>query len=125
MKILLATVLYGSLGVTAPPAATTFEDSMVSCTAQRLSHFVGPFGVMQSWPVATHLPEFWGDEPGVLLSDSGDVMDGDTHHLHVKPESRSAYVVQQGGFSGSQKVFGPLPVASCAPRSRRGSRSSS
>lgn len=117
MNIMLGSILYAALASAgAPPAAeTAIQDPMVSCTAQRLSPFVGPYGVQQSWPVATHLPEFWGDDPGVLLSDSGQLMDGYTHRLHVRKDSRSAYVVQQGGISGAQKVFGPLPVASCPP----------
>jgi len=118
VKIPVAASVLLLLGPLASSLAATAPDSTVSCTAKRLAPFVGPYGVRQAWPVATQLPGLQGlplPDLGVLLSDAGQVMDGYTHRLHVNLDTRSAYVVQQGGIAGTQTVFGPLPVASCAP----------
>jgi hypothetical protein len=49
------------------------------------------------------------------LSEQGNVEDGYSHWLLVSSARREAFVVQRGGFAGLQKVYGPLPVAVCAP----------
>ena len=114
VKIMFSTALFAVLEAVSPLTPATYPDPLLSCTAQRLSRFVGPYGIQQSWPLATHLPGLWSGDPGMLLSDAGQVMDGYTHHLYVNAETKSAYVVQQGGISGGQKIFGPLPVAFCS-----------
>lgn len=115
MKILIATLLCLLPGAVASSVVVPSADPTVTCTAQRLAAFVGPYGVRQDWPVAKQLPGLLPlTDIGVLLSDSGQVMDGYTQRLHVFMETRSAYVVQQGGIAGTHTVFGPLPVASCS-----------
>lgn len=84
-----------------------------TCTAERLSQFVGPTGIHQTWPVAESLPPQLASAAGQRLSDQGMVLDGYVHTLHVDPSKQSAYVVQQGGFAGLRTVYGPLPVAAC------------
>jgi hypothetical protein len=95
-----------------PPAAS---EPYVECTAARLRPFVGPLGIHQSWPVAAALPEDLAQQLGHPLSDQGNVEDGYSHWLLVSSSRREAFVVQRGGFAGLQKVYGPLPVAVCAP----------
>jgi hypothetical protein len=102
------------LALSAEPAAVTSPSpSLASCTADRLRRFVGPTGIHQPWPAAADLPSQFASASGVLLSDQGMVADGYTQTLHVDPEARTAYVVQQGGFAGFRTVYGPLPVAGC------------
>lgn len=115
MKILIAAFLCLLVSAAASDVVASSAESTTSCTAQRLAPFVGPYGIRQAWPVATQLPGLPLTDIGVLLSDSGQVMDGYTQRLHVVMETRSAYVVQQGGLAGTHTVFGPLPLASCSP----------
>ncbi|MCH6484452.1 hypothetical protein MMG85_12895 [Pseudoxanthomonas sp. LH2527] len=42
------------------------------------------------------------------------VADGYQQFLHVDGEARAVYVVEQGGFAGTTKVYGPLPLPQCA-----------
>ena len=113
MNVLVAVAMaFGASGVE-PETPPAIADASISCTAQRLARFVGPYGVAQSWPVAAALPKQWAHAHGTTLSEPGHVMDGYSHRLYVDPVARSAYVVQQGGIAGTQKVFGPLPVAYC------------
>lgn len=98
-------------GVCAPVVA---QDA-AKCTAQRLARFVGPTGVHQAWPTTT-LPAALAQQPGVLISDQGNIADGYEHRLVLDTVRASAYVVQTGGFAGRQTVYGPLPVAACAAR---------
>jgi hypothetical protein len=95
-------------GICAPVLA---QDA-AQCTAQRLARFVGPIGVHQAWPITT-LPAALERQPGVLISDQGNIADGYEHRLVVDTATASAYVVQRGGFAGLQTVYGPLPVAAC------------
>jgi hypothetical protein len=88
--------------------------ALVTCTAQRLKKFVGPFGVRQAWPVVAQLPPQHAGQVGELLSDQGNVEDGYMQSFHVDTHAKAAYVVQQGGFAGMQTVYGPLPVSACA-----------
>ena len=88
--------------------------SVASCTAERLRPFVTPQGVKQPWPRVESLPASLKNEIGTLISDQGTVDDGYSQWLVLNREASAAYVLQRGGFGGSQIVFGPLPVASCA-----------
>ena len=115
MKILLSSVLAVGLALIACPAEAASPNPVVACNAQRLSHFVSPYGIAQPWPVADELPERWSNDPGLLLSSYGSVMDGYEQRLYVDVEIQSAYVVEQGGIAGTRKIYGPLPVASCTP----------
>jgi hypothetical protein len=51
---------------------------------------------------------------GTPLSDTGAVADGYQQFLHVDTGARAVYVVEQGGFAGTFKVYGPLPLPRCA-----------
>jgi len=94
-----------------PPPAS---DAAVACALQRLKPFVSPYGIQQAWPVAKELPAGHEHAPGTLLSDTGPVADGYQQFLHFDADTRAVYVVEQGGFAGTRKVFGPLPWPRCA-----------
>ena len=49
------------------------------------------------------------------LSDTGQVADGYAHFLHIDERARAVYVIEQGGFAGTTKVYGPLPLPRCTP----------
>ena len=107
-------LLLGFALSTAPDSsATEAARSVVPCTASRLKNFVSPAGVGPAWPTTGQLPASLGDSLGVLLSDQGHFADGYSYWLLVDEGAASAYVVQRGGFAGTQTVYGPLPVASC------------
>jgi hypothetical protein len=55
-------------------------------------------------PPAQELSKEWG------INDAGAVADAFIHSLVVHTKSNSAYVVQSGGLSGTQRIFGPLPL---------------
>jgi hypothetical protein len=95
------------------PGSSPEQSPYLECTAARLQAFVRPTGVSQAWPVAASLPAELAEHPGRLLSDQGNVADGYAHWLVVSTATRSAYVIERGGFAGTQKVYGPLPVAVC------------
>jgi hypothetical protein len=108
-SLLLLATLASSAGIISQPA-----ENAVSCTAERLRHFVSPDGVRQPWPIAAKLPAGLENDPGVLLSDQGNFDDGYSHWLVVDQHAAAAYVVQRGGYAGLQTVYGPLPVAVCS-----------
>ena len=105
-----------ALAVASPTAAQIGpQESSATCTAERLRPFVGPTGIRPSWPLAAELPSHLASSPGLVLSDPGNYQDGYSHWLFVDLATRTSYVVQRGGFAGTQTVFGPLPVANCSP----------
>ena len=89
-------------------------DPVTACVASRLAPFVSPYGIQQAWPVMTHWPRKFLQVPGILLSDMGDIADGYQHSLHIDVDARAVYVVEQGGFAGTTKMYGPLPLSHCA-----------
>ena len=42
------------------------------------------------------------------LNETGRIRDGYRHTLYVSPDQKTIYIIQVGGFAGTQKVFGPL-----------------
>lgn len=107
LLLILALAASSSAGSAAEP------QTVVACTVQRLRAFVGPLGIQQPWPTIPELPAHLDNSRGELLSDQGNIADGYTQTLHVDSGARAAYVVQQGGFAGFRRIYGPLPVASC------------
>jgi hypothetical protein len=106
-----------SLTVALLLAASSAPSPDVACVAERLKPFVSPVGVRQAWPRAAQLPSSLASELGTLVSDQGSYEDGYSHWVVIDASAAAAYVVQRGGFAGTQIVFGPLPVASCATAS--------
>ena len=102
---------------TALAAASPSEvhQALLACTADRLRPFVRPTGLRQSWPQIAEVPSHLATELGLQLSDQGNYEDGFSHWLFVDSATGTSYVVQRGGFAGTQTVYGPLPVASCSP----------
>jgi len=97
----------------AAPQAGGAPSNTVECTAARLVRFMSPMGISQSWPKAQALPLPLQGQIGTLLAGPRHVMDGYTQTLHVDQGRLSAYVVEQGGFAGVTRIYGPLPVAAC------------
>ncbi len=42
------------------------------------------------------------------LNETGRIRDGYRHTLYVSPDQKTIYIIQVGGFAGTQKIFGPL-----------------
>ena len=123
---LMAMLVAAACGQRPPPPVTLTVDSgipspavdpVTACVADRLRPFVGPYGVQQAWPVMASPPKELHHTLGTPLSDTGMVADGYQQFLHVDGEARAVYVVEQGGFAGTFKVYGPLPLPQCASRS--------
>ena len=117
-------LLLATTADTAPPpvhltidtrAQAETADPLTACVASRLTPFVSPYGINQAWPVMTDGPGELLHTPGILLSDMGDIADGYQHVLHIDTGARAVYVVQQGGFAGTTKIYGPLPLPRCMP----------
>ena len=117
--VMLAAAASGQLS---PPVTLTLDtdsrtpmDTVTACAARRLKPFVGPFGVQQAWPVMASPPAGLHHTMGTPLSETGMIADGYQQFLHVDTGARAVYVVEQGGFAGTFKVYGPLPLPRCAP----------
>lgn len=97
------------------PVPIAIGEPATACVAQRLKPFVNPYGIRQAWPVMASPPAELLHALGTPLSDMGHIADGYQQFLHVDAQARAVYVVEQGGFAGTTKVFGPLPLPRCAP----------
>jgi len=97
------------------PVPAAIGEPASACVAQRLKPFVSPYGIQQAWPVMASPPADVLDSLGAPLADMGQVADGYQQFVHVDTRARAVYVVEQGGFAGTTKVFGPLPLPRCAP----------
>lgn len=106
-------------------AFSSATDPLTACVAERLRPFVGPYGVRQAWPVMATPPAELHHTLGTPLSDTGMVADGYQQFLHVDAQARTVHVVEQGGFAGTFKVYGPLPLPRCSsgPDRRTGTAS--
>ena len=121
LMVLLATLPAGSpppppprLSIALPlPAAS--DDPMIGCVAKRLAPFVSPYGIQQAWPVMASPPPELLHALGAPLSDMGLIADGYQQFLHIDKRVRAVYVIEQGGFAGTTRVYGPLPLPSCKP----------
>ena len=106
-----------------PPADLTIDtrmrrdtvDPAADCVARRLTPFLSPYGIQQAWPVMAYPPPELLQVMGTPISDMGHIADGYQHFLHVDATARAVHVVEQGGFAGTTKVYGPLPLPRCAP----------
>ena len=89
------------------------NDAATVCVTQRLKPFVSPYGIQQAWPVMAAPPPELLNTLGTPLADMGHIADGYQQFLHIDMQARAVYVVEQGGFAGTTKVFGPLPLPRC------------
>jgi len=104
-----------------PPVSLTIDtqvrsesmDPATACVEKRLKPFMSPYGIRQAWPVMASPPPEFLQVLGKPLSDMGHIADGYQQFLHVDPQARAVYVIQQGGFAGTTKVYGPLPLPRC------------
>jgi hypothetical protein len=112
-RTLLAQAAVASSTSPAPAPSPATNDTATACAAARLKPFTSPYGVRQAWPVMASPPADMLHTLGTPLSDMGHVADGYQQFLHVDTQARAVYVVEQGGFAGTTKVFGPLPLPRC------------
>lgn len=110
----LAFVVFALASAASPTSGPSHRDDVRACTAARLRPYMSPYGLRQPWPRLAELPAALVDDAGEVLGDMGHVSDGYRQTLHVDGKARAAYVLEQGGFAGSVRVYGPLPVAACA-----------
>ena len=101
------------------------DNATAACAAQRLTPFMSPYGIQQAWPVMASPPSELLHTLGTPISDMGHIADGYQHFLHVDTNARAVYVVEQGGFAGTTKVYGPLPLPRCKTGHRAGSETPS
>ncbi|UOV00263.1 hypothetical protein [Pseudoxanthomonas mexicana] len=81
----------------------------------RLKPFVSPYGIQQPWPVVEAPSQDLMLAQERPLSDTGQVVDGYAHFLHIDERARAVYVIEQGGLAGTTKAYGPLPLPRCTP----------
>jgi hypothetical protein len=115
LMLLALSALAGDAAPLDRPTRPATTAAVIECVARRLKPFVSPYGIQQAWPVSAALPASQQRTLGALLSDNGNVADGYQQFLHVDDAARTVHVVQQGGFAGTTKVYGPLPLPHCAP----------
>jgi hypothetical protein len=111
--LLLAVALSQDGGEAA--TATPVAEPVADCVARRLKPFVSPYGLQQAWPVVASPPPEWLHALGTPLAETGHLADGYQQFLHIDVAARAVYVVEQGGFAGTTKVYGPLPLPRCMP----------
>lgn len=109
--LLAAANLASGDAASAPPHV----DGNNECVAQRLKAFMSPYGIRQAWPIMASPPTELLNTMGAPMSDMGHIADGYQQYLHVDARARTVYVVEQGGFAGTTKVYGPLPLPYCKP----------
>lgn len=124
----LTLVMIWPAPVSSPPADFVFDlqalampsDPASACAVERLAPFADPLGIRQAWPiVAAPSPDLL-TTMGTPVPHSDLIADGYQHTVHVDPQTRTVHIVEQGGFAGTTKVYGPLPLPSCAqPRVER------
>ena len=94
---------------------TDVDQVFVESVKKRLSPCFTMLGAHRSIPVAAKRPPDKELLAEVLLAASGPLVhDGYNYMLLIHGPSNAAYVVQLGGFAGSQTVFGPIGLtATC------------
>lgn len=101
--------------VASPVPLFIVPDPATACAMERLKPFVSPYGIQQAWPVMDTPPQELLHTLGTPLSDMGHLADGYQQFLHIDERERAVYVIEQGGFAGTTKVYGPLPLPRCTP----------
>lgn len=103
------------LTISTPARAEASADPMTRCVTGRLKPFMSPYGIQQAWPVMASPPPEFLHTLGAPLADMGHIADGYQQFLHIDEPARAVYVIEQGGFAGTTKVYGPLPLPRCTP----------
>lgn len=115
LRVVLACTLLAATFATASALPLMIvPDDHTLCAIERLKPFVSPYGIRQAWPVMDRLPkELDMLGLGTPMSDMGQLADGYQQFIYTDVETRTVYVVEQGGFAGTTKVYGPLPLPRC------------
>ncbi|MDO5504974.1 MAG: hypothetical protein Q4F49_01595 [Pseudoxanthomonas suwonensis] len=106
MSLLIALLL------STTPATPAAE---ASCAAATFGHLVSPLGAPRAWQSSPEMPEALRQRLGELIADAGQVADGYEHRMLVDDDGYRVWVVQRGGFGGSERLFGPFPRPACLP----------
>ncbi|MBC3881962.1 hypothetical protein H8K35_10265 [Undibacterium sp. LX40W] len=69
---------------------------------------VNAVGLTQDLPLVEGKPTILEKGSFFQLNETGRIRDGYRHTLYVSPDQKTIYIIQVGGFAGTQKVFGPL-----------------
>ena len=79
---------------------------------------VSAIGLERDLPLAKSIPTMESTGHLYQLNDVGRIRDGYRHSLYVSADGKQIYIIQIGGFAGTQKAFGPLdPKVHCpAPK---------
>ena len=112
-RLLAAVALMLATAASAQPALIMPRDAAqrvwVQAVTKRLSTCFTALGPRIKFPEVATLPPQSEMIAGVLLPVTGMVVnDGYNYMLMLHGPSNSGYVVQVGGFAGSQTLFGPL-----------------
>ena len=110
-----AAALLAAGAVSAQPALMMPRDATqrawVQSVTKRLSTCFSALGPRRKFPEVAALPPQSEMVAGVLLPVSGVLVnDGYNYMLMLHGPSNAGYVIQVGGFAGSQTLFGPLPL---------------
>jgi len=88
------------------------DQALVAATAKRLLPCFTTTGVTQAFPETRDLPPEKNLVSVTLLGASGkSVSDGYTYWIAIESSRSYAYVRQVGGFAGSNKLYGPIPIS--------------
>jgi hypothetical protein len=109
--VLLALALGHTSIAIAAAADADAQPAVPPALLERFRPCVDALGPRQPLPALAH-PEAFRPEIGAALVHIGDaqVSDGYFHWLVVKPDERSVYIIQVGGFAPRRTVYGPLPL---------------
>lgn len=86
------------------PAELSLKQPLV----QRFKACVSPTGLTRDLPLADPSPSLDGSGMLYTLGDMGAIRDGYKHYLMLSADNKQIYIVQVGGFAGTQTIFGPL-----------------
>ena len=118
--VIASGLLSATTAAASPVPLMIVPDRTTSCALERLKPFVSPYGIRQAWPVMDRIPkELDRLGLGTRMSDMGDLADGYQQFIHTDLETRTVYILEQGGFAGTTKVYGPLPLPHCGDRDKQ------
>jgi hypothetical protein len=84
------------------------ERSLKQPLVRQFKACVSPTGLTRDLPLADPSPSLEGSGTLYTLGDMGAIRDGYKHYLMLSADNKQIYIVQVGGFAGTQKIFGPL-----------------
>lgn len=119
LKTILLTTLLGSLMMTAS-AQNQWQASAIEVKAdhplvKQFQGCVSAVGLNTELPLLEKVPNLDMNGSFLRLNDTGRIRDGYVHTLYVSPDKKTMYIIQIGGFAGTQKYFGPIDASMKCP----------